>query len=170
MTVISVKNAGHVVGALTSRGLTAGPAAPGDVVGEAIEIRDPLTGIVQLSVPADQLELASVDVDANVLVEPRRFVMLNGVPTLEPNPLNAADEVTLSAAEIRATFPAAAANTRRKVWVQVEGGPQDRRYVNFKEVDAPAASVSFPQILAPGSYRWMLLVDDFLAKIGTDSV
>ena len=171
MTVISVKGPGHIVGAFSSRGRQKAPEAAIDVAGEAIEIRDPATGGVHVRIPVDQLEVKAVDLDVNVLREPRRYVMANDIPTLESDPLIAGQGLTLSATDIAATFTAPTAPAKRKVWVRVEAdppGPEPLRIVKFKETDQGTAT--FPQQLPPGNYRWLLLVDDFLPKSGIQAL
>lgn len=176
MTLVYVKETGHVVGALMRRssGVTDTVA---DLVGDAFEIHDTKTGDTVAHIGADALDVAVVAMasgNRDALFEPSSWgvddkkvpASLADHPTLTPSISASATGVTIT------NFPLV--STPRKVWVQVENdkGFRAQQTGHFDTVSStqPTQTLVVPFRLAAGTYRIVTLVQGLTRYVDTATV
>ncbi len=147
--------AAHVLAAFL-RGDAAGPVPDlPSLVGEGLLIRDPATGVTQLTLAPQYLALRSIDLRDDVLMTPRQFVLIDNLPEIGAEP--AAAPVTLTGTTITVALNEPAPSGGSIVWVYIEGGPQP--VVHRIEVPASQTVPAGPDplMLSPGPYRMLVL-------------
>lgn len=157
MALVVFAETGHVLGALTRTADPEGALTPEDVVGDAFLIRDPDTGDRLLNVSARHLGVEIVDRDRQVLLLPRPFVLVDGLPD-EP-PEIAAGAVTHDGTQVTVTLSAAVTEDI-EAWLQFEAVGEEPA---LRKVGIPAGSAVGQEnlTLTPGDYTVLLLAPGY---------
>ena len=142
----------------------AAPAAI-DLVGDGLRLRDPTNGDTIVTVPAEELKLAQVDLREDVLLTAHNFALVEGLP--EEGAVPHANPIQLNGSTITANLPAVAPEGAN-VWAFIEGGPQP--IVHKLSVAAGASTASEPLQLANGNYRALVLATGVRAALVTETV
>lgn len=136
MTLVYVKETGHVLGAVTRQGEVSDQIKPEELVGQAFERHDPKTGDTQMSIEAATLAAINAPLDTTVLLRPDAHAIDDKTP--KPVVPLVANSVNLTRTGVVIT-QATLADAPLKVWAQVEGGPRKVRYTDTTTLPAKVA-------------------------------
>jgi hypothetical protein len=118
-----------------------------------------VAGDQQFEVPADELDLEVVDLEATVLLQPSAFY-LDDTTAVVPTPATSFS-ATLTATQATVSgFPAGGPET--KVWVEISGGNLTEPLIAKGVLPANAVSVALPiEALSPAAYQVLALAKGF---------
>ncbi|MCP4898066.1 MAG: hypothetical protein GY906_13930 [bacterium] len=163
MAVVVFAETGHVLGALTRTADPEGALEPADIVGDALLIRDPDTGDRLLNVPARHLGVEIVDRVQQVLLAPRPFVLVDGLPDEPSEITGGASPVAHDGTKLTVTLVPLPPEDI-EVWVQLEA---PREEPVLRRVAIPATGTSSENFtLTPGGYAVLLLAPGYQTFIG----
>ena len=157
---------GHVLGALTGKGELSNVAS--DLVGESLQIREPVTGEILLSVEASRLKVELVDRQDQALLAARKYALVDGVPEEQGN----ISSLTLTGSQIQLTLPDDTTQDL-EAWVQVEGGGTSVRIVRKIEIPRghpKATPVTEALSLDSGDFGVLAMVPGYHAWTGRVTV
>ena len=83
MSVLCLKKTGHVLAACTQVGKPGGLSAPAAIVGETLALRSAINGDTLVGVEGELLKAEPLDIIEDVLLRPRLYVLVDGVPALK---------------------------------------------------------------------------------------
>lgn len=155
----------HVLAAALRHNTAGAAPVVADLVGDGLKLRDPTSGDTIVSVPAEELKPAQVDLREDVLLTAHNFTLVETLP--EEGAVPHANPIQLDGATITANLPAVAAQGAN-VWAYIEGGPQP--IVHKLAIAAGASTVSEPLQLPNGNYRALVLATGVRAALVTEVV
>ena len=154
MTLVVVSHSASVLAACTVHGQNASALTVDGLVGDGLEIRDKQGGVL-LQVQAEELELKTVDLVEDVLLEPQAYTVVEDAAELQ---LAAATSVTKNAMGVTVNYATLPAGEKAKVWVQLEGGPQQERFILTGEGADGGTSLTINHALPAGSFQALVAV------------
>jgi len=161
MTLLVNSHTQSVLAAATLRGQSGSDLEAADLVGEGLEIRNPADGQVLLEVEPDELEVKTADLLGDVLLQPRAYALVDDQPALQIS----TPGIIKTGTGVRVTYSALPAGEKAKVWVQLEGGFQDERFVLTAEGTSGGTSVDINHTLPAGTFEALVLVTKHKATV-----
>jgi hypothetical protein len=161
MTVVTVGQTGHVLGALTRRGAGETPVDTAVLLPDGVVVREPQDGTLQFIVPSSALQANNVDLVPDALVRPHGYQMKSDSPNqvqllltdVTGNPTLSATGVTISSVLAKA-----------KVWVLIERVDGTEPIIGTLEAQTDD-DVTVPLAVSPGTYNLLVLVTGLRPKI-----
>lgn len=168
MTVLTIKETGHVVGAVTLTGDFAPNAE--NLVGDGLLVRGFVSGGAvtdeQFVIAAGELETKPVAVEAAVFLQPRKYHVVDDTAAAASLPVTS---VTLTSIDVTITVPAVSEST--KIWVQIDDASLQNPQIVKGNIAAGGTSYTLPiNTLAPGDYYVLALVARHSMFVGTQTV
>jgi hypothetical protein len=161
MDLIVFAQSGHVLAAAL-RNQTGG-AAPtmADFVGDGLWLRNPSTGLREITVAPEYLSAATTPLRDDVLVVARHFQVVDGMPE-EKAKLTGATPVALDGTDITLTLPAAVLSDT-EAWVLIESATGTIvQKVDVLEGDSNATVLL---ALSNGTYQVLVLVPGYRMRV-----
>jgi hypothetical protein len=168
MTLITLKDTGHVLAALSRAADPEATLTPAVLAGEYMSVRyvgNP-TGVGygenEFQIKADQLDVAITDLDADVITTPRSFYV-DADKKVQPADASGVTSAFTTNAEIRITV--AAVPQERKVRVEIidVSDPTERQAVTGKiALNATQTVISLRPLKTTSVYEVLTLVQTFM--------
>ena len=178
MTVLYVKETGHVLAALTRVAAPGGKITQEDVVGQGLPFRvADLGAILQFNVPVNDLEMLVVDLDTDLLLWYSQYSADEQQKTINIINRPASNfTVTLVSSQVTVLLGTEVLNTTAKIRVQIEGGGLasslnilgEATVTPNQATDATgplSAILQFPTNLLSGDYRLLILAAGYRPQV-----
>jgi hypothetical protein len=170
MTVLTFAATGHVLGAVTRTGQPETAPQPADIVGDALLVRDPETGQLEIHVAAERLSAVLVDRADHVLLNFRAFTVEGGLVEEQPE-LPSGFTLTLNGVSVGVDLGAGSPVFEdTDVWVQIEGDAILNPIVRTFQIPENDHQVSEALSLPVGDYTILVLIPGFRAAIQERSI
>jgi hypothetical protein len=167
MTLLYVKQTGHVLGAVTREADPDGAITPQALAQGGLLVRGFSTN-EQFEVPPEQLNVLTVDLQEVVLLDPRGYVVDEEEQSVGNLPGLTAPTVTLTPKDVTVALATA---SDVKVWVQIAGASLTQPQVVTGTIPAGGLSVVMQiETLGPGQYQTLTLATDREPKSDTKSI
>ncbi|WP_419694226.1 hypothetical protein ACN2CC_26470 [Mesorhizobium muleiense] len=166
MDLIMAGAAGHILAAGVRQDMAGPQPGAAALVGDALMMRDPVSGNTLLNVASAHLSVQAVDLRDDVLMTARDFILVDSLPEKGADPH--ATPVQLDGATITVNLPSAAPEGGATVWVYVEGAPQP--IIHQVEVLETSTSANEPLVLPSGDYCALVLAPGCRAAIVETSI
>lgn len=156
MTLIVFAETGHVLGAASRMADPEGERTAEQLVGDGLELRDPETGDLLLTVPAQHLEAKIVDRIQQTLLAPYDYV-LEGEMAEQKEELATPVTLDISENEAKVDVPVPVLQPT-KAWLLV-GKPGDDPVLTSAEISGTSGSASLN--ISAGKYRVLALIPGY---------
>ena len=160
MTLLAVKDYGHILGVVTRTDEQAGDPEIGDVVGEGYVFWDSIRREKALSIPAADLEVVTVDLANPVLLDPQGHGLDDGKPAA----LQEAKSIVVVADKITVDL---GAKVSEPVEVQVR---IDEQIPITGKVQVDAQTVEILKDTGPGDHDVLMLAAGYRPILQQDTV
>jgi hypothetical protein len=174
MTLLYLKQTGHVLGAVTRVADPDGEITPEALAQGGLFVRG-LAANQQFEIQPEQLDVLTVDLQEVALLNPRGFIVNEEDQTaeeLQPGGSSALNASTVTATRVTVNLAASPATTTEvKVWVQIQGGNLTQPQIVSGKIAAGAVTVDLQiETLSPGQYVLLTVATGRMPRVDTDSV